>query len=396
MSLLAMPLIVVNLGCEMLYILDQRLKAQSIPEDKSCRVLQDVVRSMFDTEYAEKLFSPQEVYSLASTRKIFEKLAHSSIMRLSESSMDKLFDLMAMGVKYQLQCSQRLSQMLEVTQLHLRTITSMMTAILDSHIVSLITNIESLMQKTYGSMTIGQLYLVRQTLQRFFLDKRVKVSLFLQEGIQSSSGRLVLPSPIDASVGTVTTYSSTGSVDTQIKVKLKAQQVDPNEFFLHPVQLGSNLYNKEDRAPVVPPPRQLDTVAPTGSSSSGGGGAMPEPSHLSFARSSGAAAFAEEVLEKGGKHARSELDLLAALLIKPGKATAQAGDNFKLNLFGDDEGIGQGNDGKPAVLQFGSHGKNESYKQQAGLVGVMKSMNLNQGPETGGPDSLLDLMDGAS
>jgi hypothetical protein len=40
---------------------------------------------MFDTEYAEKLFSPQEVYTLSSTRKIFEKLAHSSIMRLSES-----------------------------------------------------------------------------------------------------------------------------------------------------------------------------------------------------------------------------------------------------------------------------------------------------------------------
>ena len=51
---------------------------------------------MFDTAYVEKLFTPQEVYSLSTTRKIFEKLAHSSIMRLSESSMDKLFDLMAM------------------------------------------------------------------------------------------------------------------------------------------------------------------------------------------------------------------------------------------------------------------------------------------------------------
>jgi hypothetical protein len=57
------------------------------------------------------------------------------------------------------------------------------------------------------------------------VDKRVKVSLFLQEGIQSSSGRLVLPSPIDASVGTVTTYTASGSVGTQVKIKLKSQQV---------------------------------------------------------------------------------------------------------------------------------------------------------------------------
>ena len=30
-------------------------------------------------------------------RQIFDRLAHSSIMRLNETSMDKLFDLMAQG-----------------------------------------------------------------------------------------------------------------------------------------------------------------------------------------------------------------------------------------------------------------------------------------------------------
>jgi hypothetical protein len=49
------------------------------------QVLQDVVRSMFDQQFVEKLFAPQEVYSVSSTRKIFDRLAHSSIMRLSES-----------------------------------------------------------------------------------------------------------------------------------------------------------------------------------------------------------------------------------------------------------------------------------------------------------------------
>ena len=37
-------------SCEMLYILDQRLKAQNIAADKSCRVLHDVVRTMFDPQ----------------------------------------------------------------------------------------------------------------------------------------------------------------------------------------------------------------------------------------------------------------------------------------------------------------------------------------------------------
>ena len=35
-------------------------------------------------------------------RTLYDKLAHSSIMRLNTNSMDKLYDLMTMAVKYQL------------------------------------------------------------------------------------------------------------------------------------------------------------------------------------------------------------------------------------------------------------------------------------------------------
>jgi hypothetical protein len=98
------------------------LKAQNIPGDKSVKgaraasaaadsaqiseclisgwraclrwllwtVLQDVVRAMFTRDFIAELFKPQELYSSASARQIFDKLAHSSIMRLSTSSMNKV------------------------------------------------------------------------------------------------------------------------------------------------------------------------------------------------------------------------------------------------------------------------------------------------------------------
>ena len=47
----------------------------------------------------DEVFRPQAMYSLHETRQIFIRLAHSSIMRLNESSMQKLFDLMLMGLK---------------------------------------------------------------------------------------------------------------------------------------------------------------------------------------------------------------------------------------------------------------------------------------------------------
>ncbi|GFH29455.1 predicted protein [Haematococcus lacustris] len=113
MSLLAMPLLYINLGVEMVYILDQRLRAQEIPPDKGERVLNDVVRKMFDKDCIDKLFVPCELYSTSAVRKCMDALAHSSIMRLSETSMDKLFDLMMMGVKYQIMCSTKLEGILQ-------------------------------------------------------------------------------------------------------------------------------------------------------------------------------------------------------------------------------------------------------------------------------------------
>lgn len=62
---------------------DQRLKAQCISDDKASKVLEDVVRTWCDNAFIEELFKPQEAYSILNVRQIFERLAHSSIMRLS-------------------------------------------------------------------------------------------------------------------------------------------------------------------------------------------------------------------------------------------------------------------------------------------------------------------------
>jgi hypothetical protein len=53
-------------------------------------VLSDVVGTMFKAEFVAELFKPQDVYSNAYTREVFDKLAHTSIMRLNENSMDKV------------------------------------------------------------------------------------------------------------------------------------------------------------------------------------------------------------------------------------------------------------------------------------------------------------------
>ena len=76
-------------------------QAQSIAAEKSRKVLTDVIKTMYDEEFVTELFRPQAPYTLDSARAVFDKIAHSSIMRLNKTSMDKLYDLMTMGIKHQ-------------------------------------------------------------------------------------------------------------------------------------------------------------------------------------------------------------------------------------------------------------------------------------------------------
>jgi hypothetical protein len=101
-NLNTLPFVILNLGGEMIYILDQRLRSQDIDKDRALKVLSDIVKSMLSESFQLELFRPQAMYSMNSIKQIFQKLAHSSIMKLNATSMSKLFDLMLMGFKYQM------------------------------------------------------------------------------------------------------------------------------------------------------------------------------------------------------------------------------------------------------------------------------------------------------
>ena len=62
MSLKALPILFLNMGGEMLYILEQRLRNYDPPE-KGQRALHEIMLLMFETTFMEDLFQPQDTYS---------------------------------------------------------------------------------------------------------------------------------------------------------------------------------------------------------------------------------------------------------------------------------------------------------------------------------------------
>lgn len=62
----------------------------SVAPSHSHTVIQDMVKAMFNRRSLNGLFHPQDVYSNSRLKSLFHEVAHSSVMRLHNTAMDKV------------------------------------------------------------------------------------------------------------------------------------------------------------------------------------------------------------------------------------------------------------------------------------------------------------------
>ncbi|XP_075907635.1 protein OSCP1a [Nelusetta ayraudi] len=190
MSMRTLPLVFVNLGGEMLYILDQRLRAHNTSEDNSEKVMNDIVGTMFSKAFIDELLKPQHLYSHRTMKTVLTRLAHASIMRLNPASMDRLYDLMIMAFKYQVFLCPRPKDLLLITYNHIDTIRELVKD--TPTVVNTVDETHRKIIETYSRLSDGEFQLLRQTLLIFFQDIHVRVSLFLKSQVQNPNGHFVL------------------------------------------------------------------------------------------------------------------------------------------------------------------------------------------------------------
>jgi len=254
----AMPICCINMGSDMVYILEQRLEAQRISVEKTRRVLSDVCSTMFSKKFIDDLFKPQVMYSAFFIRQIFNRLAHSSIMCLNETSMDKLYDLMTMGQKYQVMMCRDPIELICATLNHMDNVIEMLKKVNeDGKAYNLAIRTKKMVVDTYSKMSVEKLHRIRQSLLLFLQDKKVKVSLFLTEKIQNQDGTIykthhgLLPWGIQEP-GAIKTWVKDSHVreDTlrlgnrsHVSVMTWRPEFDKPKSFQ--TKLGRNLYKKE-------------------------------------------------------------------------------------------------------------------------------------------------------
>lgn len=407
-----MPFLVVNYGAEMIFILDQRLQAQNISAEKSSKVLHDVIKAMFSPTFVDELLRPQALYTPALTKEIFDRLAHSSIMRLSENSMDKLYDLMTMGCKYQYVTIRHPYELVEVTLNHLENVRASLTS--DSEYLK---EVETRMHSLMASLSVGTLADCRLGLLNFFQGKRVKVSLFLQEGMQNPDATLNIPA--DTSLPPLYTSEPPGTVryfdqgqvvmeevlhhpDAALRHKTQPANYNPFDASTRQCTQGTNLYlldrKKKAAAAAASAPADPATTPGTPVTAAPSGAVVP-PKTRPMPSSS---------ISKMSKVQIGALNSLSSLI--GGGAAAPTTSHFKLSLFDDqaaeDAAASSKNDDIAPELQpivnISKISKEEVRSNNAELMGVVSQFDRGAGQAPSGPsnaaggvDDLLDLMDNA-
>lgn len=334
--MLAMPLLILNLGAEMVYILEQRLGAQRVQASKSSRVLLDVLKTMYSPSFVDELFKPQAMYSSKATRQIFDKLAHSSIMRLNESSMDKLYDLMVMGFKHQMLCCAAPEQLMHVTRKHLGALTQIAVCAGSKTVADLVNHASTLLEQVHGALPLGEWFMLKHMLASFFQGRKVKVSLLLQSHMQAMDGTIALRNtgPLPRSgvpPGTIRFFRD-GKVSRTARFasEVGAACTPFNHYEdKSPHALGANLYQKPNIESYMETNRQTNGALGLISNSAPGKTAARDPNEgkeeapASEAKGEPPEGVPSISPAEAKAHAAAELNLLASLLGAAAKDTEQ-------------------------------------------------------------------------
>ncbi|KRX04905.1 hypothetical protein PPERSA_06539 [Pseudocohnilembus persalinus] len=242
------------MGGEMIYIIDQRLKAQNIDQNKQDRVLNDLLKSLFSENFLNQVFQPQKTFSLKFIQQLFEKTVHCSIMKLNEVSMNKLQQLVYMGVKLQLYNSSSPCDIYFQTLNHLNGI---MNIAQSGPSQDLLLKCKQMFIQTYKDMGPVDFIQIRAELTRFFSDKQVKVFLFMQEKLQNQDGSIIISNggvtaPFIEKPGFVKIYNENGEIVKQksftLKVANNYQKNDSTSYLGNNYSLwGTNLYETDNK-----------------------------------------------------------------------------------------------------------------------------------------------------
>ena len=243
----------------------------------------------------------------------------------------------------------------------------------------------------FGGMSASECLLLRLSLLQFLQHRRVKVSIFLQEGLQLHDGTIVIDvsgplPPQVAHPGSMTHWSTGHSRQSSFSfgypLYTSILPYDPN----YTTNLGVNLYSDQREAPSSKAATAAAAAAAAQSKTS------ISPPKLRRNPSQG-----------GDDYSKAEIDMLSSLLAVPKSSESEA---FQLELFKTSSFVSPSSPGSPVavssgmsnveVIEFGDFRQvNSELARLASSMDATPASAAAANVDVGAPDDLLALLDEA-
>jgi len=268
----------------------------------------------------------------------------------------------------------------------------------------------------YTVMSKGQFHQLRISLMKYLQSKKVKVSLFLQQGMQTLDGQLVLNNsgfmPLGAEPPGAVRFFDSGKLVKTRNIPLGDVIASDNgeqkcrvseELFDTSSTLGLNLFSKEAVAQSLKADQtNISNALQSLSSNYFGGKGYSAPSSASGAKGVGSSPGAVRESKISQASAKAELTMLSDLLGIGGGNSKESSDvaddkQFKINLFPDSSFNSDSKDSRDGVILIDIDASGtksvESYMAELGFKDGGGSADSKLADDE---DDLLAMMDAAS
>lgn len=159
-------------------------------------MLTDIGAVLLHPKLLEELFIPQPVATHIVIKQLLRDISATSIMKLDDYSMSKLWDLMTIIFKWQLSVATNLN-IFDITRRHLKCVAKLMPQYFPKCIIEqAMRKFEMLAQK----FTDDDYKSLSNTLILWFSEYHSKISVLLRLGLQRKDGTFSLPASLDPKI----------------------------------------------------------------------------------------------------------------------------------------------------------------------------------------------------
>jgi Organic solute transport protein 1 len=176
-----------NLGSEMLYILNNRIKSLEIDDAKRISILSQIATNLYQNEENDRVLrETKTLIAPDALNSLLYKICHKSVITLDSSSFSKMVEMILMALKKDVELMKNDFGIIQVTLNH---ITSVDTILRNTSISS---QARTTVTGFFNSMRNYDFFMLKRDFLNFLLFKHSKISIYLRDNIQANDGHFYI------------------------------------------------------------------------------------------------------------------------------------------------------------------------------------------------------------